>query len=132
MSMSDPMADMLTRIRNAGMAKFESVEIPLSKLKKGVAETLKKEGYINDYSVIQDKTQGVLKVDLKYDRDENKVITGIRKVSKPGCRVYVQADNIPRVMSGLGISILSTSKGIITDADARKMNVGGELLCEVW
>ncbi len=132
MSMSDPMADMLTRIRNAGMAKFESVEIPLSKLKKGVAEMLKKEGYINDYSVIQDKTQGILKVDLKYDRDENKVITGIRKVSKPGCRVYVQADKIPRVMSGLGISILSTSKGIITDADARNMNVGGELLCEVW
>ena len=132
MSMSDPMADMLTRIRNAGMAKFESVEIPLSKLKKGVAEMLKKEGYITDYSVIQDNTQGVLKVDLKYDKNENKVITGIRKVSKPGCRVYVQADNIPRVMSGLGISILSTSKGIITDADARKMNVGGELLCEVW
>ncbi len=132
MSMSDPMADMLTRIRNAGMAKFESVEIPLSKLKKGVAETLKKEGYINDYSVIQDNTQGILKIDLKYDGNENKVITGIRKVSKPGCRVYVQADNIPRVMSGLGINILSTSKGIITDADARKMNVGGELLCEVW
>jgi len=132
MSMSDPMADMLTRIRNAGMAKFESVEIPLSKLKKGVAEMLKKEGYINDYNIIQDNTQGILKVDLKYDRNENKVITGIRKVSKPGCRVYVQADNIPRVMSGLGISILSTSKGIITDADARKMNVGGELLCEVW
>ena len=132
MSMSDPMADMLTRIRNAGMAKFESVEIPLSKLKKGVAEMLKKEGYIIDYSVIQDNTQGILKVDLKYDKNENKVITGIRKVSKPGCRVYVQADNIPRVMSGLGISILSTSKGIITDADARKMNVGGELLCEVW
>ena len=114
------------------MAKFESVEIPLSKLKKGVAEMLKKEGYIIDYSVIQDNTQGILKVDLKYDKNENKVITGIRKVSKPGCRVYVQADNIPRVMSGLGISILSTSKGIITDADARKMNVGGELLCEVW
>ena len=132
MSMSDPMADMLTRIRNAGMAKFESVDIPLSKLKKGVAEMLKKEGYINDYSVIQDNIQGILKVDLKYDRNENKVITGIRKVSKPGCRVYVQADNIPRVMSGLGICILSTSKGIITDADARKMNVGGELLCEVW
>jgi small subunit ribosomal protein S8 len=132
MSMSDPMADMLTRIRNAGMAKFESVEIPLSKLKKGVAETLKKEGYINDYSLIQDNTQGILKIDLKYDGNENKVITGIRKVSKPGCRVYVQADNIPKVMSGLGINILSTSKGIITDADARKMNVGGELLCEVW
>ena len=132
MSMSDPMADMLTRIRNAGMARFESVEIPLSKIKKGVAEMLKKEGYINDYNVIQGSTQGILKVDLKYDKNDNKVITGLRKVSKPGCRVYVQADNIPRVMSGLGISILSTSKGIITDADARKMNVGGELLCEVW
>jgi len=132
MSMSDPMADMLTRIRNAGMARFESVEIPLSKIKKGVAEMLKKEGYINDYNVIQDNRQGVLKVDLKYDKNDKKVITGLRKISKPGCRVYVQADNIPRVMSGLGISILSTSKGIITDADARKMNVGGELLCEVW
>lgn len=132
MSMSDPMADMLTRIRNAGMARYETVEIPLSKLKTGVAEMLKKEGYIHDYSLIQDDKQGVLKIDLKYDKNDNKVITGLRKVSKPGCRVYVKADNIPRVMSGLGIGILSTSKGIITDADARKINVGGELLCEVW
>lgn len=132
MSMSDPLADMLTRIRNAGMVNFKTVHMPLSNLKKGVAQMLKQEGYINDYSIAKDDKQGVLTIDLKYDQKNNRVITGLRKVSKPGCRVYVKADNVPRVMSGLGICVLSTSVGIISDAEAREKNVGGELLCEVW
>ena len=132
MSMSDPFADMLTRVRNACMVKFESVNIPLSTLKVDVAKILKEEGYIIDYHVQKDDTQGVLRIDLKYDQNHQKVINGLRRVSKPGCRVYVQSDNIPKVMSGLGIAIISTSKGVMTDHQARKMRVGGELLCEVW
>lgn len=132
MSMSDPLADMLTRIRNAGMVKFRSVEIPLSNIKKGVADILKKEGYINDFMIIDNEKQGVLKIDLKYDSHDNKVITGIKRISKPGRRLYLRHDNIPKTMSGLGISILSTSKGIMTDKEARAKRVGGEILCEVW
>ncbi|MBU0730023.1 MAG: 30S ribosomal protein S8 [Proteobacteria bacterium] len=132
MSMSDPLADMLTRIRNAGMVKFESVDIPYSNLKAGVAEILKQEGYINDYQVIKGDKQGVLKVNLKYDQDDVRVITGLKRVSSPGRRVYVKSDKIPKVMSGLGIAIISTSKGLITDREAKKTGIGGELLCEVW
>lgn len=132
MSMSDPLADMLTRIRNAGMVKFRSVEIPLSNIKKGVAAILKKEGYINDFMIIDNEKQGVLKIDLKYDSHDNKVITGLKRISKPGRRLYLRHDNIPKTMSGLGISILSTSKGIMTDKEARAKRVGGEILCEVW
>jgi small subunit ribosomal protein S8 len=132
MSMSDPLADMLTRIRNASMVKHDTVEIPLSKLKVHVAENLKKEGFINDFSIIEDSRQGSIKIDLKYSGDDNAVITGIKRVSKPGCRVYVQSSDIPKVMSGLGISILSTSKGVVTDKEARKLGIGGELLCDVW
>ncbi|MCK5226630.1 MAG: 30S ribosomal protein S8 [Desulfobulbaceae bacterium] len=132
MSMSDPLADMLTRIRNAGMVKFRSVEIPLSNIKKGVADILKKEGYINDFMIIDNEKQGVLKIDLKYDSHDNKVITGLKRISKPGRRLYLRHDNIPKTMSGLGISILSTSKGIMTDKEARAKRVGGEILCEVW
>ena len=132
MSMTDPLADMLTRIRNAGMVKFERVEMPLSKLKAGVAEILKKEGYISGYQVIEDKVQGVLRVDLKYDKNNSGVITGLKRISKPGCRVYVKYDEIAKVMSGLGVAIVSTSKGIITDREARNQKLGGELLCEVW
>lgn len=132
MSMSDPLADMLTRIRNAGMVSFESVEMPHSKLKAGVAGILKEEGYIRGYDVIEDSKQGVLRIDLKYDQNRRQVITGIRKVSKPGRRIYVKADAIPRVMSGMGIAVLSTSRGIMTDGQARRQGVGGELLCEVW
>jgi len=132
MSMSDPFADMLTRVRNAGMVKFDSVDIPLSSLKVDVAKILKEEGYISDFHIQKDDTQGVLRIDLKYDQKHQKVINGLRRVSKPGCRVYVQSDNIPKVMSGLGIAIISTSKGVMTDHQARKMRVGGELLCEVW
>jgi small subunit ribosomal protein S8 len=132
MSMTDPLADMLTRIRNAGMVKFESVEMPLSTLKAGVAEILKKEGYISGYQVIEDKIQGVSRVDLKYDEDHTGVITGLKRISKPGRRVYVKHDKITKVMSGLGVAIISTSKGIITDREARSQKVGGEILCEVW
>jgi len=132
MSMSDPLADMLTRIRNARMVKFESLEMPYSKLRNGVAEILKKEGYISDYQVNKDSKPGVLKISLKYDQHRNPVITGLKRVSKPGCRVYVKSDDIPKVMSGLGIAIISTSSGILTDREARKNGVGGELLCTVW
>lgn len=114
------------------MAHFDSVEVPMSKVKANVAKVLKQEGYINDYQVIGDAFQGVLKIDLKYGPDNEKVITGIRRVSKPGLRQYNKADRIPKVMSGLGVGILTTSHGVITDRQARSMNVGGELLCEVW
>lgn len=132
MSMSDPLADMLTRIRNGVAARFESVEMPLSKLKVGVVNVLKEEGYITDYQIIDQGVQGILRVNLKYGPDNEQVITGIRKVSKPGLRQYKKSSNIPKVMSGLGVGILSTSRGVISDREARKLNVGGELLCEVW
>lgn len=131
MSMSDPLADMLTRIRNAGMVKFESIDMPSSRLKAGVAKILKEEGYISDFHLIEDSKQGILRIDLKYE-GRRRVITGIRKISKPGRRIYVKADEIPRVMSGMGISVLSTSSGIMADVQARRQGVGGELLCEVW
>ncbi len=132
MSISDPLADMLTRIRNARMVKFESLEMPNSKLRKGVVEILKNEGYISDYQIIKESGQDVLKVTLKYDQNRNPVISGLKRVSKPGCRVYVKSDKIPKVMSGLGIAIISTSSGILTDREARQKGVGGELLCTVW
>jgi small subunit ribosomal protein S8 len=132
MSMSDPFADMLTRVRNACMVKFDTVDIPLSTLKVDVAKILKDEGYINDFHIQKDDTQGVLRIDLKYDQNHQKVINGLRRVSKPGCRVYVKSDNIPKVMSGLGIAIISTSMGVMTDHQARLKRVGGEFLCEVW
>jgi small subunit ribosomal protein S8 len=130
--MSDPLADMLTRIRNANKARFSSVEMPLSKLKVNVAKVLKEEGYITDYQISDEGPQGTLKVDLKYGPHNELVITGIRRVSKPGCRQYNRSTQIPNVMSGLGIGILTTSRGVITDKQAREMNVGGEFLCEVW
>lgn len=133
MSMTDPLADMLTRIRNAGMVKFETVEMPLSKVKTGVAAILKKEGFINDYQVVESDTpQGVLRIEMKYDQNNERIITNLKRVSKPGRRIYVKHDQIPKVMSGLGIAIISTSKGIFTDKEARAMKIGGELLCEVW
>ncbi|WPD22340.1 MAG: 30S ribosomal protein S8 [Candidatus Electrothrix aestuarii] len=132
MSMSDPLADFLTRIRNGIQANFTSVDIPLSKLKVNVADVLKKEGYIADYHVDEQGVQGTLTVDLKYGPNNEKVITGIRRISKPGLRQYKKSNAIPQVMSGLGVGILSTSHGVITDREARKLNVGGELLCEVW
>jgi small subunit ribosomal protein S8 len=132
MSMSDPLADLLTRIRNASMANYPSVDIPFSKVKKGVTTILKQEGYINDFAVLDEGHQGVLRLDLKYDQDNKAVITGLKRVSKPGRRMYTRSDSIPKVMSGLGVAILSTSSGVMTDIEARKLGVGGEILCEVW
>lgn len=133
MSMSDPLADMLTRIRNAGMVNFDKVEIPLSNIKVGIAKVLKEEGYIEDYQIDEGRgVQGTLLVKLKYGPNGEKVLSGLKRVSKPGLRMYVKSDNIPDVMSGLGISILSTSQGVVTDQQARKFGVGGEILCEAW
>jgi len=132
MSMSDPLADMLTRIRNAVMVRYETVDVPMSNLKVDVAKVLRQEGFINDYEIIEDNKQGVLRISLKYGPKDEKVISGIRRVSKPGLRQYVKADDIPKVLSGLGISILSTSKGVITDREARRLRIGGEILCEAW
>jgi small subunit ribosomal protein S8 len=132
MSMSDPLADFLTRIRNAGMVRYETVDIPMSNLKVGVAKVLREEGYIKDYQIIEDNKQGILRIELKYGPNDELVISGIRRVSKPGLRQYVKADDIPKVLSGLGISIISTSKGIITDREARRLRIGGEILCEAW
>ena len=132
MSMNDPLADMLTRIRNASRARFQSVEMPLSALKADVARVLKEEGYITDYQIIKEGPQGLLKVQLKYGPHNEQVITGIRRVSKPGRRQYTGNTKIPTVMSGLGIAVLTTSRGVMTDRAARREKVGGELLCEVW
>jgi len=130
--MTDPIADMLTRIKNALQAKKEEVDIPSSKLKLRIAEILKEEGYIRDFKLIQDAKQGIIRVFLKYDEYGEPVISGLKKISKPGRRIYVSKDKIPRVMRGLGVAILTTSKGVMTDREARKMGVGGEVICYVW
>ncbi len=132
MTMTDPIADMLTRIRNANTVGHETVEIPASKMKKAIAEILKEEGYITDFDVIDDGKQGIIKVTMKYGAKKEKVITGIKKISKPGLKVYAKANDVPRVLGGLGIAIISTSKGIISDKEARKLGVGGEVICYVW
>ena len=129
--MTDPVADMLTRIRNGLTARHDRVEIPLSKLKVGIAEILKNEGYIEDFSV-QQELPGSLTVQLKYGQGRRAAIVGLRRTSRPGRRVYVGSKDIPKVLNGMGISIISTSKGLLTDRDARHQHVGGELLCEVW
>jgi small subunit ribosomal protein S8 len=132
MSMSDPIADMLTRIRNAGKAKFNSVDIPGSKLKTELAKILKDEGFIKNYKFLKDKKQGILRVYLKYGQGERNVIVGIERVSKPSRRVYVKSKDIKPVLNGMGIAILSTSKGIMTDKRARNEIAGGEILCNIW
>ena len=132
MSMTDPIADMLTRIRNANMVGHESVDVPASKMKKSIAEILLKEGYIKGYDVIEDNKQGIIRIQMKYGQNKEKVITGIKKISKPGLKVYAKRDDIPKVLGGLGVAIISTSKGVITDKEARKENVGGEVICYVW
>ncbi len=132
MSMSDPLADMLTRIRNAVMVKFDSIEMPKSNIKVDIARVLKEEGYINDFQVSDKGVQGTLSIDLKYGPNREPIITGIKRISKPGLRRYAKADALPTVLNGLGIAIISTSKGIITDKTARAQNSGGEILCEVW
>lgn len=130
--MTDPIADMLTRIRNAGKTKHEKVDVPSSKLKLDIAKILKDEGYIKNYKLVKDRKQGVIRVYLKYADDETPVIQGIRRISKPGRRVYVGSDAIPRVMGGLGTAILSTPRGMQTGRQAKKDNVGGEVVCHVW
>ena len=129
---TDPIADMLTRIRNANNVKHKSVEIPASNMKKTLAEILLNEGFIKSYVVIEDKLQGIVKIELKYGPNEEKVITGLKRISKPGLRVYVRGTEIPKVLGGLGIAIVSTSRGVMTDKDARKLGVGGEVVCYVW
>lgn len=130
--MTDPIADMLTRIRNGSSAKHKSVDVPASKIKKDIAEILLKEGFIKGYEVEEDDKQGILKIDLKYGENEERIISGIKRISKPGLRVYVKANELPRVLGGLGIAIISTSKGVLTDKEARNQEVGGEVICYVW
>ncbi|MBJ6725840.1 30S ribosomal protein S8 [Geomesophilobacter sediminis] len=132
MCMTDPIADMLTRIRNAGMAKHQKVDIPSSNMKVSLATVLRAEGFIKNFKVIQDNKQGILRVYLKFIDEKDPVINEIKRVSKPGGRVYVNADKIKKVKNGLGIAVLSTSKGLITDKTARELNIGGEVLCTVW
>ncbi|NLJ58768.1 MAG: 30S ribosomal protein S8 [Tissierellia bacterium] len=132
MVMTDPIADMLTRIRNANHAKHEFVDIPASKIKREIANILLEEGYVKGFDVIDDGKQGIIRVELKYQQNKERVITGIKRISKPGLRVYVGKEETPRVLGGLGIAILSTSQGIVTDKKARKQGVGGEVICYVW
>ena len=133
MTMSDPIADMLTRIRNANTAKHDTVDIPASKMKIAIADILVKEGYITKYEIIEEGSFNTMRVTLKYGADKNeKIITGIKRISKPGLRVYAGKDELPRVLGGLGIAILSTNQGVITDKEARKLQVGGEVLAFVW
>lgn len=132
MVMTDPIADYLTRIRNANMAKHDSVEIPASNIKKSISEILKREGFIRDYEVSDDNKQGVIKVFLKYGPNGERVISGLKRISKPGLRNYVGAEDLPKVLNGLGIAIVSTSAGVITDKEARQKNVGGEVIAYIW
>ena len=132
MQITDPVADMLTRIRNANTAKHESVDVPASNLKTAIAKILLDEGYIKSYEIVEDGTQGIIRIQLKYLAGKEKVISGLRRVSKPGLRVYAGADELPRVLKGLGIAIISTSKGVMTDKAARANHVGGEVLAFVW
>jgi len=132
MHITDPVADMLTRIRNASTAKHESVDVPASNLKKAIAQILLDEGYIKSFQVVEDGTQGIIRITLKYQAGKGQVISGLRRVSKPGLRVYAGADELPRVLKGLGIAIISTSKGVMTDKAARANHVGGEVLAFVW
>ena len=132
MQITDPIADMLTRIRNANNAKHDTVDVPASNMKKSIAQILLDEGYIKNFQVVEDGTQGVIHISLKYNAGKEKVITGLRRVSKPGLRVYAGAEELPKVLRGLGIAIVSTSKGVMTDKKARQAHVGGEVLAFVW
>ena len=132
MHITDPVADMLTRIRNANNAKHETVDVPASNMKKSIAQILLDEGYIKAFQIVEDGTQGIIRITLKYNAGKEKVITGRRRVSKPGLRVYVGADELPQVLRGLGIAIVSTSKGVMTDKAARAAHVGGEVLAFIW
>lgn len=132
MVMTDPIADMLTRIRNANMARHERLELPASTVKKEIADILKREGYVRDFEFIEDNKQGVLRIFLKYGASEEHVITGLKRISKPGLRVYAKSTEVPRVLNGLGTAIISTSKGVLSDKEARAQAVGGEVLAYIW
>lgn len=132
MTMTDPIADMLTRIRNANTVGHDTVDIPASRMKKSIAGILTEEGYIKGFDVIDDNKQGTIRVQMKYGPDKERVITGIKKISKPGLKVYAKANEVPRVLGGLGIAIISTSNGVISDKEARKLGIGGEVVCYVW
>ncbi len=132
MHITDPIADMLTRIRNAGAARHATVEVPASSMKKAIAQILLDEGYIKAFEIVENGTQGTIKITLKYSANKEQAISGLRRVSKPGLRVYAGADELPRVLKGLGIAIVSTSKGIMTDKKARELHVGGEVLAFIW
>ena len=132
MSMTDPIADMLTRIRNAGTARHEKVDIPASKLKSSIAQILLDEGYIKSYKLLEDDKQGIIRIYLKYGPDKKSIISGLRRVSRPGCRRYVTKDELPRIRGGYGSAIISTSQGLLTSVQCRREQVGGEVLCYVW
>lgn len=132
MSMTDPIADFLTRIRNANMVRHESLEVPASKIKKDMAEILKNEGFIKDVEYIEDDKQGIIRVFLKYGKNNERVFSGLKRISKPGLRSYVKSDEVPKVLNGLGIAIISTSEGVITDKEARAKKIGGEVLAYIW
>ncbi|MBO3090572.1 30S ribosomal protein S8 [Schleiferilactobacillus harbinensis] len=132
MVMTDPIADYLTRIRNANMVRHESLEVPASKMKKDISEILKREGFIRDYEVIDDDKQGIIRIFLKYGENNERVISGLKRISKPGLRSYVKSSDVPKVLNGLGIAIISTSQGVITDKEARAKDVGGEVVAYIW
>ncbi|MBS4193348.1 30S ribosomal protein S8 [Bacillus sp. FJAT-49705] len=132
MVMTDPIADLLTRIRNANMVRHEKLEVPASNIKKEIADILKREGFVRDVEFIEDNKQGIIRIFLKYGSNNERVITGLKRISKPGLRVYAKADEVPRVLNGLGIALVSTSQGVLTDKEARAKQVGGEVLAYVW
>lgn len=132
MVMTDPIADLLTRIRNGNMVMHETVEVPSSNIKLGIVQILKEEGYIKDYEYIEDGKQGIIRIYLKYGQNKERVITGLKRISKPGLRVYVKKDEVPKVLGGLGTAIISTSQGLMADKTARKKGLGGEVICYIW
>jgi len=132
MGMTDPIADMLTRMRNALMASYETVNVPCSRMKVNIAKVLKAEGFIKNFKLIDDKKQGIIKVYFKYDEKGEPILGGLKRISKPGCRIYTKGDRIPQVLNGYGVNILSTSKGVVTDNQAKKLGIGGEIICSIW
>ncbi len=132
MSLTDPIADMLTKIRNASNAMHEVVDVPASNIKKEITRVLKNEGYIKDFKYLKSDSKGVIRIFLKYTKSRDKIISGIKRISKPGLRVYVSKDNIPKVLGVLGVAVMSTPKGVMSDKNSREMNVGGEVLCYIW
>lgn len=132
MTMTDPVADMLTRIRNANTVCHETVDVPASKMKKSIAQILLDEGYINGFEVIEDGKQGIIRIQMKYAENKERVIKGLKKISKPGLKVYCKADDVPKVLGGLGVAVISTSQGVISDKAARRIGIGGEVICYIW